>query len=214
MDGVINDRTINVSKSRPKPMVVPIWPRARRSLNMNEDMVNANTRPAVVTTPVPAMARMMPVLSPALRMKPPPSASFFFHTRAFFLMRCAGWCTCDVWSRWPRGRSPKGLPTLTSLSSRTSLSSLTSLASTLGAGVWDVGGVPVPPGLHVPVLGGQVEKNFSPPDRCRWPCLSSGRCQSEWQSVRLQLRVVLVTGLVAEANLDALSLMSVVWDSQ
>jgi hypothetical protein len=61
MDGVINDRTINVSKSRPKPMVVPIWPSARRSLNMNEDMVNANTRPAVVTTPVPAMARMMPV---------------------------------------------------------------------------------------------------------------------------------------------------------
>jgi hypothetical protein len=34
MDGVINDRTINVSKSRPKPMVVPIWPSARRSLNM------------------------------------------------------------------------------------------------------------------------------------------------------------------------------------
>ena len=35
---------------------------------------------------------------------------------------------------------------------------------------------------------------------------SSGRCQSEWQPVRLQLRMVLVTGLVAEANLDTLSL--------
>ena len=47
-------------------MVVPIWPRTTRSLKMNEDMVAANTRPAAVTTPpVPAMARMMPVLRPA-----------------------------------------------------------------------------------------------------------------------------------------------------
>jgi hypothetical protein len=66
MDGVMNERTISVSNSRPSPMVVPIWPRTRKSLNTNEDMVKANTRPAAVTTPpVPAMARMMPVFSPA-----------------------------------------------------------------------------------------------------------------------------------------------------
>ncbi|VBA34391.1 hypothetical protein LAUMK136_00678 [Mycobacterium attenuatum] len=62
----MNERTINVSKSRPRPMVVPIWPIIRKSLNTNRDMVTANTMPAAVTTPpVPAMARMIPVFNPA-----------------------------------------------------------------------------------------------------------------------------------------------------
>ena len=66
MDGVMNDRTINVSNSRPRPMVVPTCPMMRRSLTTIDAMVNANTRPADVTTlPVLPIARMMPVLSPA-----------------------------------------------------------------------------------------------------------------------------------------------------
>ena len=57
MDGVINDRTISVSNSRPSAIVVPIWPSTRRSLKMNDAIVNANTRPAAVTTePLPAIA--------------------------------------------------------------------------------------------------------------------------------------------------------------
>ena len=47
-------------------MVVPIWPSTRRLEKTNEPIVAANTRPAAVTTaPVEAIARMMPVLSPA-----------------------------------------------------------------------------------------------------------------------------------------------------
>ena len=64
--GFMNDRTISVSNIRPIPIVVPTCPMIRRSLTTIEAMVNANTNPADVTTlPVPAMARMMPVLSPA-----------------------------------------------------------------------------------------------------------------------------------------------------
>ena len=66
MDGVMNDRTISVSNSRPSAIVVPIWPSTSRSLKMNDAMVNANTSPAAVTTePLPAIDRMMPVLIPA-----------------------------------------------------------------------------------------------------------------------------------------------------
>jgi antitoxin VapB len=66
MDGVMNDRTISVSNSRPSAIVVPIWPSTRRSLKMNDAMVKANSRPAAVTTdPLPAIDRMMPVLMPA-----------------------------------------------------------------------------------------------------------------------------------------------------
>jgi hypothetical protein len=66
MDGVMNERTTSVSNSRPGPIVVPTWPMIRRSLTTMEPMVNANSRPADVTTlPVPPMARMMPVFSPA-----------------------------------------------------------------------------------------------------------------------------------------------------
>jgi hypothetical protein len=66
MDGVMNDRTIRVSNSKPSAIVVPIWPSTIRSLNMNDAMVKANTSPAAVTTePLPAIARMMPVLMPA-----------------------------------------------------------------------------------------------------------------------------------------------------
>ncbi|CKT01891.1 Uncharacterised protein [Mycobacterium tuberculosis] len=55
-----------MSNSNPIMIVVPIWPTTRRSLATIEPMVKANTSPAMVTTrPVPAMARIMPVLRPA-----------------------------------------------------------------------------------------------------------------------------------------------------
>ena len=44
MDGVMNDRTISVSNSRPRAIVVSIWPSTRRSLKMNDAMVNAGYR--------------------------------------------------------------------------------------------------------------------------------------------------------------------------
>lgn len=54
IDGIMNERTIRVSNSRPSPIVVPTWPTTRRSLTSMEAMVNANTSPAAVTTfPVP-----------------------------------------------------------------------------------------------------------------------------------------------------------------
>ena len=66
IDGVMNERTIRVSNSRPSAIVVPTWAMARRSLNAKAAMVAANTRPAEVTTePEPTMARMMPVFRPA-----------------------------------------------------------------------------------------------------------------------------------------------------
>jgi hypothetical protein len=68
MAGVMNERTIKVSKSRPSPMVVPTWAMTRRSLIANDIIVKANTRPAEVTTlPVPPIDRMMPVFNPAAR---------------------------------------------------------------------------------------------------------------------------------------------------
>ena len=66
IDGVMNDRTIRVSNNRPMPIVEPICGHHVRSLNIIAAMVNANTRPADVTTaPVPAIERMMPVFIPA-----------------------------------------------------------------------------------------------------------------------------------------------------
>jgi len=50
MDGVISDRTTNVSNSNPSPIVVPIWPIATRSLVTIDAIVTAKTRPAAVTT--------------------------------------------------------------------------------------------------------------------------------------------------------------------
>ncbi len=65
--GVMNERTIRVSNSRPNAMVVPTCPTVRSSLIAMELRVNAKTSPADVTTaPVPAIARMIPVLKPAL----------------------------------------------------------------------------------------------------------------------------------------------------
>ncbi|SLD02619.1 Uncharacterised protein [Mycobacteroides abscessus subsp. massiliense] len=56
-------------------MVVPICPMICRSLTTIEAIVAANTSPADVTTfPVPPIARMMPVFSPA------PSSSFIRET--------------------------------------------------------------------------------------------------------------------------------------
>ena len=47
-------------------MVEPIWATTTSVLTAMDIMVNANTRPAAVTTdPVPPMARMIPVLMPA-----------------------------------------------------------------------------------------------------------------------------------------------------
>ena len=47
-------------------MVVPIWASTIRSPTTKPHMVNANTRPAAVTTePVPAMVRIRPVFRPA-----------------------------------------------------------------------------------------------------------------------------------------------------
>ena len=66
MDGVMSERTIRVSNSRPRPMVVPTWPMTVSSLTAIDIIVKANTRPAEVTTdPVPPIARMMPVFRPA-----------------------------------------------------------------------------------------------------------------------------------------------------
>ena len=49
-------------------MVVPTCAITLRSLIANDIIVNANTSPAEVTTaPLPAIARMMPVFSPASR---------------------------------------------------------------------------------------------------------------------------------------------------
>ncbi|CNJ42726.1 Uncharacterised protein [Mycobacterium tuberculosis] len=49
----------------------------RKSLNIIEAIVKANTKPAFVTTfPVPPMARIMPVLMPA------PNSSFILATRS------------------------------------------------------------------------------------------------------------------------------------
>ena len=42
----MNDRTISVSNSKPRPMVVPIWPSTRKSLKMKAHMVTAKTMPA------------------------------------------------------------------------------------------------------------------------------------------------------------------------
>src|ERR1700743_1746516 len=65
-EGVMNERTISVSNSSPRPMVVPIWPSTWNPLNTNAHMVPAKTRPAEVTTePDPAIARMTPVFRPA-----------------------------------------------------------------------------------------------------------------------------------------------------
>ena len=62
----MNDRMISVSNSRPIPIVVPTCPATTRSLTTIDIIVNANTKPADVTTaPVPAIDRMMPVLIPA-----------------------------------------------------------------------------------------------------------------------------------------------------
>ena len=41
----MNERTINVSNNRPRPMVLPIWPMTRRSLTTIEAIVKANTKP-------------------------------------------------------------------------------------------------------------------------------------------------------------------------
>src|ERR1700757_2113241 len=62
----MSDRPIRGSKSRPRPMVVPPWPITVSSLTAIVIMVKANTSPADVTTsPVPPIARMMPVFRPA-----------------------------------------------------------------------------------------------------------------------------------------------------
>jgi hypothetical protein len=47
-------RITNVSNNRPNPVVVPIWATTTMALAAIDIMVNANTRPAAVTTdPLP-----------------------------------------------------------------------------------------------------------------------------------------------------------------
>ena len=66
IDGVMNDRTMSVSTSSPKPMVVPNWPTTRKLLTIIDAIVKAKTIPAAVTTrPVAPMPRMIPVFRPA-----------------------------------------------------------------------------------------------------------------------------------------------------
>ena len=66
MEGVMNARITKVSNNRPIPMVVPICATTTMALTDIDIMVNANTRPAAVTTdPLPPMARIIPVLMPA-----------------------------------------------------------------------------------------------------------------------------------------------------
>ena len=58
-DGIMNERTINVSNNRPSAMVVHL-PITLSGLIANVAIVAANTRPADVTTaPVPAIDRMI-----------------------------------------------------------------------------------------------------------------------------------------------------------
>ena len=53
-------RITKVSNNRPIPIVVPIWATTTMALTAIDIMVNANTRPAAVTTdPLPPMARMI-----------------------------------------------------------------------------------------------------------------------------------------------------------
>ena len=67
MDGISSERTISVSSRSPIAMVEPICATTVSSLPSIAAMVNANTRPADVTTPpVPAMDRMIPVLRPGV----------------------------------------------------------------------------------------------------------------------------------------------------
>ena len=62
----MNARITNVSNSRPIPIVVPTWATTVSVLTTIDIIVNANTRPADVTTePVPPIARIMPVFNPA-----------------------------------------------------------------------------------------------------------------------------------------------------
>ncbi|SHV15900.1 Uncharacterised protein [Mycobacteroides abscessus subsp. bolletii] len=73
----MNARTTRVSNNKPIPMVEPNCPMVTRSLTTMDNMVNAKTSPAEVTTlPVPPIARMMPVLIPA------PSSSFIRDTNS------------------------------------------------------------------------------------------------------------------------------------
>ena len=66
MDGVMNERTISVSNSRPRPMVVPIWPSTCRPLNTNDAHGDGEHQTGGGHhRPEPAIARMMPVFSPA-----------------------------------------------------------------------------------------------------------------------------------------------------
>ena len=66
MHTTTNERTISVSSSRPMLTVEPNWPIALSSLVSIASMVNANTKPADVTTPpVLPSARMRPVCNPA-----------------------------------------------------------------------------------------------------------------------------------------------------
>jgi len=66
MEGVMNARITRVSNNNPNPIVVPIWAATVIALTDIDIIVNANTRPAAVTTdPLPPMARMIPVLMPA-----------------------------------------------------------------------------------------------------------------------------------------------------
>ena len=65
IDGVMKARTIRVSKSRPRPIVVPICPRIWRSLKMNAAIVAANKPGRGHDGTRAAIARMMPVLIPA-----------------------------------------------------------------------------------------------------------------------------------------------------
>ncbi len=54
----MNDRAISMSNNKPRPIVVPIWPRTWNPLNTNAHVVTANTMPAEVTTePEPAGCR-------------------------------------------------------------------------------------------------------------------------------------------------------------
>ena len=62
----MKDRITRVSNNKPRPMVVPTWARIFNSMNAMAAIVTAKTIPADVTTePLPPIARMMPVLSPA-----------------------------------------------------------------------------------------------------------------------------------------------------
>ncbi len=150
-----------MSNTRPNPIVVPIWATTTMALAAIDIMVNANTRPAAVTTdPLPPMARMIPVLIHSDRRQHGRPAIKRLHHQGHRL------------------RPPTLRPTETHLSlSRMAASYLCSVSTTCHAGPGLF--VPTTTGLNTPTVrsaSAAVSKASATASRSsgnRWPYLSS-----------------------------------------